>query len=197
MPQAELAVRLIPGPHLRKGDDWHEAFIPIVNRMLSQLAERDEVEAPAYPLFFHRKDFDLIFEIGAYWEGALYALYKISGSLDSYRALQSVQSSLSTSNAPQGARLFDQVFNSHGQLKWLKAYLVRREFINQSVLTTEGDWTPDELRRAARSNPEPQLRWLARFVEQHHEEGERYHNPFFGGQNPLHLGMILSKFERP
>ncbi len=195
MKKTSVSIRFVSGPHLRRGDDWHDAYVRKVDRMLSDLRAGGEIEAPAYPLVFLKSDRDAIFEMGAYWEGALYCLYRVTGTLDSWRAFRSVESSLSGTYASPEEKLFDSVWNSHGQMKWLKAYLVRQVLLDRGVLGSETDWSPDGLRRISETQGDSELRWLASFVEQHQEEGQSYHNPYFGGWNPLHLGMILSPFE--
>lgn len=77
-----------------------------------------------------------------------------------------------------------------GQLKWLKAHLVRENALLLGLLPMHAGSSSEELARAAKSVNDPELKWLTSFVEQHAEEGEKYPNPYFGGTNPLHLGLV-------
>ncbi|MCC5850224.1 MAG: hypothetical protein JJU29_19235 [Verrucomicrobia bacterium] len=152
---------------------------------------RNEVEAielPAYPLLSAFSCEDLRFEMGSYWEGALYFICKILGESTPRAGLRAIEFAQVNEWYSLEEFLFLEIWNSHGQLKWLKAHLVREE--KQDLLGYEED-----LRTVANRLADEDLIWLAHFVEQHKDEGTKFPNPYFGGTNPLHLGLILEGSE--
>lgn len=172
-------------PHLTEDQDWHTAYIKIIHRILEGVKTQDAlIELPAYPLLSALCCEDLLYEMGSYWEGALYFLKKIVDEPTSLSRLRFLEFSVANGHGTLEERLFLKIWNSHGQLKWLKAHLIREE--KQALL-----WGVDDLRTIADSLADEDLIWLANFVEQHEEEGEKYPNPYFGGTNPLHLGLVL------
>ena len=171
-----------PAPHLTEDQDWHTAYIEIIHRILEDVKTRDAlIELPAYPLLSALCCEDLLFEMGSYWEGALYSLSRIVDEPTSLSRLRFLEYSVANGYGTLEEFLFLEIWNSHGQLKWLKAHLIREE--KQGLL--EGG---QELRAFAERHGDEDLIWLAHFVEQHQEEGGKYPNPYFGGSNPLHLG---------
>lgn len=177
--------RFRPAPHLTEGQEWHTAYIEIIHRILDEVKTRDAaVELPAYPLLSALSCGELLFEMGGYWEGAVYYLSRFVGETAPLYGLRSVEWSITNGYGTLEEFLFLEIWNSHGQLKWLKAHLLREE--NQRLLAGGVD-----IRAVAQSHGDEDLAWLADFVDQHEDEGGKYPNPYFGGQNPLHLGGIL------
>ena len=86
-------------------------------------------------------------------------------------------------------QLFSAIWNSHGQLKWLKAYLVRNEAVAEGKSIAIDSAMPADTRDE--DHRDGDLRWLAGFIEYHRQEGLAYPNPYFGGTNPLHLRLWL------
>lgn len=174
-----------PGPHLIGSCDWHNAMIPIIEELTTSSGTISRpTEIPAYPLCFPRSP-GLLFELGSYWEGAIYFLHEKIGSrdlLDSIKQLEVNRNSLSCLE-----EIFLRTWNSNGQLKWLKAHLIRDKFLSGSDINHEAHI---EISRYAKIAMNYDLQWLAQFVEQHREEGLSYPNPYFGGTNPLHLGLV-------
>lgn len=174
-----------PAPHLTKGQYWHTAYIGIIDSILEALKKSEKpIELPAYPLLSALACEDLLFEMGSYWEGALYCLRRIVDEPTSLSRLRFLEFSVANGYGTLEERIFLAIWNSHGQLKWLKAYLIREE--KQSLMDREA-----VLRAVVEKLDDEYLRWLAKFEEQHAEEGEKYPNPYFGGSNPLHLGLVL------
>ena len=179
-------------PHLR-GDheDWHAAYIEIITRFLDDAEVRNrDVQLPAFPLLSALSCNDLLFEVASYWEGALYFLCRVLGSSTPLRGLRAVEEAVTGDCACFREQLFMAIWNSHGQVKWLKAHLIREQ--KQQLLPCPIS-SCAEIRKAAQRHGDDDLFWLASFVEQHADEGEKYPNPYFGGMNPLHLGLVLYK----
>lgn len=184
-------------PHLTDGDDWHDAYIKIIDRFLQESESQTRPTLlPAYPLRFDKpEDFmELLFEMGSYWEGALYFLCQVIGARKPIEALRQVENSYKLCHANYLEKLFMAIWNSHGQLKWLKAFLVRMDaeekrlldFSKRNSLLSESEL----YREAGLKHQNSELLWLSAFVLQHEDEGNKYPNPYFGGGNSLHLGVI-------
>jgi hypothetical protein len=91
-------------------------------------------------------------------------------------------------------QLFAHVWNSHNQLEWLKAFLLRETAIRDWDIGISYDSGPQGIRRfSATSNHTEELDWLADFVERNESEQDAYPNPYFGGYNSLHLGFIIDE----
>jgi hypothetical protein len=177
-------------PHLRADhDDWHTAYAEIITRFLDDLnTESRRVQLPAFPLLSLPSSGDKLFEVGSYWEGALFFLCRVLGSSTPLNGLRSIESAIAQNCSSLEQRLFMEIWNSHGQLKWLKAHLIREEkqhLLPNPISSAAG------IREAAAGHNDEELHWLSSFVEQHEDEGSKYPNPYFGGTNPLHLGLIL------
>ena len=181
-------------PHLTAGFDWHDAYIDIIDRFLYESTTRTRpAELPAYPLRFDNPEdgMDLLFEMGAYWEGALYFLYRIVSTREPLEKICQIEEScrVGHDNCSERERLFLTIWNSHGQLKWLKAFLIRRS--NGFEIGSEGyTISSEKLHEAGVKHQNKDLLWLSSFVYQHEDEGVKYPNPYFGGGNSLHLTLI-------
>lgn len=179
-----------PAPHLRPDqEDWHIAYSEIITRFLDDLnVENSRVQLPAFPVLSSLPWGEMLFEVGSYWEGALFFLCRVLGSSTPLDGLRSVESAVERNSSSFEQRLFMEIWNSHGQLKWLKAHLIREE--KQHLLPNPIN-SAAGIREAAAGHNDEELHWLSSFVEQHEDEGNKYPNPYFGGTNPLHLGLIL------
>ncbi|RDV29109.1 hypothetical protein DXV75_01200 [Alteromonas aestuariivivens] len=164
----------VEGRHLNPDDDWHTKYIDIINGFrIAKIAA-----FPAYPV-----DSKSIFEIGAYWEGAIYYISAILG----YRNIHEFVTD--ADNPPPSSErwsTFFAIWNSEGQYEFLKAFLVKKMMGYPECKLSDDD---------------PMQHWL-RFLEEFESSlttitsrTYRTHNPYFGGSNPLHLGLILSHLE--
>lgn len=157
-------------PHLSEGEDWHIAYRAMVDRWRSE----ELCVLPAYPT-----DSDEITEFGAYWEGAVYYIQQVLGfsRIDDFlRALR---------EPPKGSErwhVFLRCWNDQGQLVFLKAFMVR-------LMLSARDRYPLKAEEL-----DYWRRWLDEFensIEIKGLRGRHLVNPYFGGQNALHLGLIL------
>lgn len=172
--------------YLAHRGDWHNALVPTVNRAVSRLGTvRRPLSVPEYPLRYGVEQHDLLYEVGSYWEAAIYLIKGKIGARHMLTHLKLLESSPDRASFQDSLLL--AVWNSHGQLKWLKAHLIREEYLAFTDVPQESH---EHIRRYSTEIKNADLQWLANFVEQHHEEGLRYPNPYFGGTNPLHLGLV-------
>ena len=185
----------VPAPHLREGEDWHYAYVGKIETMLTEL-EHDRLFAPEYPVLCQRPlDYmDLLFETGAYWEGAIYFLKSVLNQDDFLDAIERARSPNPERLPGKDWQLFAHVWNSHNQLEWLKAFFLRRTASRDWGIGISYDSGFQEIRRLSRThNHANELEWLADFVERHESEQDAYPNPYFGGYNSLHLGFIIDE----
>ena len=184
----ENTFRFKRGPHLDEGHkDWHTAYIPTVDRIFAELADpTKEIDVPNYPLQSIYSGRDLLLEMGAYWEGALYYLQKIEEENTHYDCLGVLEYSLEAGHGTIEEFLFMHIWNSQGQIKWLKAFLTKVHLARSGY---EFDESPRELLGKTENHWEDRLLWLDAFITQHKVEGKKYPNPYFGGANPLHLSV--------
>lgn len=180
-------VRFILPRRFVEDRDWHTAYIGIIDEMIRQYRGNVPVYMPTYPIRCEPVDSDIqdhcLYEIGAYWEGAIYFIQEILGYTDIAYFLSDYFAG-SFHNASMW-RLFHLTWDSRGQLRLLMAYLSRYALSN----VNESD--PDHLKSR---RYEQLTEWLRDF-EQAYPNGIAYPNPYFGGENPLHLGMILDSNE--
>lgn len=161
-----------PGPHLKEDDDWHTAYIGIIDGFRSS----DVLALPEYPVGSND-----IYELGAYWEGAIYYIQCILGFSDIESSLIDAESPPKTSGR---WKEFFLIWNSEGQWVFLKAFLVRtmlRPNYPKRVIVRK-KWEA----------------FLADFEGSTAMEATRTfhtHNPFYGGNNPLHLGNIIAHID--
>ncbi|WP_300521772.1 hypothetical protein [Alcanivorax sp.] len=160
-----------PGPHLRPGDDWHTAYQRIIDNWRSS----EIALLPAYPV-----DTFSLYEHGAYWEGAIYYIQSILGftRIDDFLA--------ALERPDPNSERWDTLrwtWDSREQFIYLKAFLVRH-------MLQDGEKYPmDQPKR------EKWDEWL-KGIEDHLScpsiASQQLPNPYFGGRNPLHLGLALS-----
>lgn len=171
-------------PHLVKGCDWHDYYIKIIDRIFDDIQKKSVIELPHYPVFSAFEWMDLLFETGSYWEGALHYFRKVFLLSDRVflEHLKKIES-LNSHDMDLKTFIFLAIWNSHGQLKWLKAHLIRCESYGVSF----NEAGIKEMYKIAKKNHNNDLLWLAKFIEIHLDESDLYPNPLFGGSNPLHL----------
>ena len=160
--------------HLTNNDDWHTAYISIINDFRSA----DIAKFPIYPI-----NNGNIYELGAYWEGAIYYIQHIL-------YIHRIDDFLTQLNRHSGTSerwsSFFKIWDNFGQLIYLKAFLIRC-LLKQS----------DKYQLSEHEQTQWQI-WLNKFEEKHSESNgakPQFHNPYFGGSNPLHLGGILEQVD--
>jgi hypothetical protein len=160
----------VKGPQISSiNSDWHLIYKDIIDSFRG--AEISHF--PCYPM--HSKD---VFEHGAYWEGAIYYIDQILGFRRIDEFLKQAKNPSATSETWSS---FFALFDTHGQFIYLKAFLVRH------MLANKVDKYQLKNLEITKWN-----KWLMEFEKYH---GQNIHsklpNPYFGGNNPLHLGGIL------
>ena len=190
--------RYIDAPHLSQDADIHRAYIKIVDAMVEGIRD-GATWLPTYPVFLKcvhtfevdtESNINALYEMAAYWEGCLYYLRFVLMQRDLLGAIEYAVASANSLELDPYWQVFLATWNSHGQLKWLRAHLIRQNAACVHSISVDL-CSIEDIRRADEAAPGARLGWLANFVEQHEDEGERFHNPYFGGSNPLHLGLIL------
>lgn len=158
-----------PAPHLKADQDWHEAYKGIIRNWRSS----GICALPEYPLYTND-----LYEIGAYWEGAVYYIQKVLG----FTRIDDYLGELARDNgASERWSTFHAAWNSSGQLCFLNAFLVR-------FMLNDGH--KYQLRDPERKRWET---WLIQFEDDHMKQRLDGISPYHGGQNPLHLGLILQE----
>jgi hypothetical protein len=160
----------VKGPQITSiNNDWHLIYKDIIDNFRG--AEISHF--PRYPI--HSTD---VFEHGAYWEGAIYYIDQVLGL---HRIDEFLKQASNPSITSETWSSFFALFDTHGQLIYLKAFLVRHMLGN--------DVDKYQLKS---SEIKKWNKWLVEFEKDH---GQNIHsklpNPYFGGYNPLHLGGIL------
>ena len=159
-------------PHLRPDDDWHDAY----QRMIRGWQGADlRCSLPQYPIETEDK-----FELGAYWEGAIYFIQTILGFTDIRCFLSALETS---SQDSEHWHIFFRVWNSHDQLIYLTAFLNRR------LLAEHGKY---QLEDTERNSLEQRLNSFECQTRHKWVESGKPPNPYYGGCNPLHLGLTLT-----
>lgn len=174
---------------MRKSDDWHNAYIDKINEILNASGSEDNpIAVPLYPIMYQEDRMSVVFEVGSFWEGAIYYFNKVLNATTIEAQLTAIEHCLSSGQLTEEEQLFLRIWNSHGQLKFLKAFLIRASFGNDERCGNSWEWNYDESK--VPSELDEKLVWLKSFIYSHKDEGTKYPNPFFGGQKPLHLGLI-------
>ncbi len=155
--------------HLKADDDWHTAYIRLIDSWRSASIRR----LPAYPI-----ESGDVFEIGAYWEGAIWYIQEILGICNIPDFLNELKA---TSSSSERWATFFAVWDSEGQLVYLVAFLIRH------LLNTADKQSLDRTQRCSYEEH------LQIFESRYKETGMTFPNPYFGGSNPLHLGIVLSE----
>ncbi len=186
-----LRYRYVSTPEIKEGDDWHRTYVFLIDWLL-RTGQDQVIDLPEYPVRSVEIGSDhLRNQVGAYWEGAIYFLSRVLKQDDLLGGINRVFSSQQRSLPTTEWQLFSLIWNNFGQLKWLKAHLLREKLLAEADCSIE-DWEdPVLLKRLAVTTNDSAIDWLACFVDQHLNEGEKYPNPYFGGLNPLHLGLVL------
>jgi hypothetical protein len=167
----------------KKGDkltpkqrDWHSVYKQIIDNIRSS----EIAEFPCYPINSIND-----FEFNAYWEGAIYYIDQI---LNIHRIDEFLLRADDVSRSSETWASFFAIYNTHGQFIFLKAFLIRY------MLSQKNDkysLKPTEVKKWQK--------WLSDFENSHAEPlniNSRLPNPYFGGNNPLHLGGILVASDR-
>ncbi|GAB0151618.1 hypothetical protein [Marinobacterium sp. BA1] len=163
-------------PHLKPDDDWHNAYITLL--------AGNRNSGPYYPAPYYPIATGDIFEIGAYWEGALYYIQAVLGFTRIDEFLTALRMPPRDSERWQ---IFLHIWNSDGQLDTLVAFLVRVMLRDSDKYSLK---MPDKLYWT---------RWIKAFENTNKDQWVAQNkppHPFFSGKgNPLHLGIILSCIE--
>lgn len=188
---ADLSFRWRAGPHLAAHDDWHRAYEAKIDRMIEQCERPGQpIELPAYPLRFDVNSDALLSEMGAYWEGAIYFIRNVLHARELFEGIEEARYINGNTQGYHHAKLFMAIWDSHGQLKWLWAFACRNAAIKAKIITSADAFDSSELyEKSDLSKGGIDLFDLGNFVQTHEEEGQKYPNPYFGGTNPLHLGL--------
>lgn len=158
---------------------WHSAHRTIIDRItLGQISE-----LPQFPQNTHS-----VFEMGAYWEGAVYFIAKQLEVTSKEEFLLFLEESNVRSVY---AELFYRIYDSNGQLDYFVAYIVKQ-------------YLKDELENFS----DIKSRWekcLTYFDAKNgykykspqfmHKGGHYQKNPYYSGNNPLHLGLCFEHGE--
>ncbi|MCF4010870.1 hypothetical protein [Rheinheimera sp. UJ63] len=145
--------------------NWHEAYQSIIDSLVAG----NNMVLPKMPLKTAE-----IEEFGAYWEGAVYWLHQHLHvtTFAEYLAF------LESPKRHKSGSLFMQAFNNQGQLQYLTAFFAKRQLITKKLRSNKEGlyWT----------------QWLQTF-ELHAKASDlrKIPNPYFGGDNALHLGLGL------
>lgn len=129
-----------------------------------------------------------LYETAGYWEGALHYLRKIF-SLRDKEFLERIKliESIDPRDADIETFIFLSIWNNYGQLKWLKAFLIRHKSPNVFLTTPYNDRDLRGMYRVAIEHENEDLLWLCKFFEIHLHDQKKYRNPLHGGTNSLHL----------
>jgi hypothetical protein len=163
--------------HIHQYQDWHTAHIDIINAIHCD----GVVAVPQYPIKWATET-----EMGAYWEGAVYFVFKylrINSTEEFLLFLEGQRSEYSM------ADWFYRIYDSKGQLDYFIAFVARRHIYKHRDKTT--------LLQTRWKN------WLKVFEDRTRPKyvpADSYlspinHNPFYGGDNPLHLGLVFTNEE--
>lgn len=150
--------------------EWNFRFIHIINDF-----RRDDVARfPEFPV-----KSDDVTDHASYWEGAVYYIQEVFGfnRIDDYLEAHSNHSATS-----ERWSSFLAIWDNADQLAFLNAHLLREMFNNPHKYPL------------SESEREKWQRHLVSFERQYEPKSiqKTYnHNPYFGGDNPMHLGPIL------
>jgi len=153
-----------------KNRDWHFAYKSIIESFRSS----EIAKSPLYPI-----ETGDLFEVASYWEGAIYYIQNVLGFNRIDELLNTLDGYSQTSERWSS---FFAIWDNFGQFVYLKAFLIR-QMLNEK----------DKYSLSKSTRNEWQC-WLDNF-ELHYGYKQsivaEFHNPYFGGNNPLHLGGIL------
>ena len=139
-------------------DDWHTAYRPYIKAIPVQQIRR----YPTYPIVTND-----LFEMGAYWEGAVYYLHHILG----YRDERSYLCDKYLNN--EDFTEFNTIFDTTGDVELLDAFFAR-------LIIKKEDGDIKVLCKKIMDDVE----------YKYSSEKPNYHNPYFGGQGPLHTSSL-------
>jgi hypothetical protein len=158
--------------HVTNNDDWHTAYIPIINGFRSA----NIAKFPLYPIAKGS-----IQDLGSYWEGAIYYIQHILG----IRRIDDFLNQLERySSKSERWSSFFLIWDNFQQLDYLKGFLIRKMLMQSKKYPLDDN---------ARKHWQV---WLDKFEQENKEVNGKepsFYNPYFGGSNPLHLGFILQE----
>ncbi|MFA3793175.1 hypothetical protein AB6T38_18860 [Aliiglaciecola sp. SL4] len=142
--------------------DWHTAYRPLIDSI-----NKSEIsQYPQYPIHSNET-----IEHGAYWEGAIYFL----SSVMRYKSeVDYIRDRIQTTSR---WKEFEAIFNSEGQLHLFDAHMARVALKDN----------PDKLTAHVKQTCEESLRDIQLMYQR---TPYKYPNPYFGGNNPLHLTAL-------
>lgn len=143
--------------------DWHVAFYPLIDSMHKTRIPR----FPKYPS--HTTD---LFAHAAYWEGAIYYIRTKMG----YRCEHHYIKDRVYTNSRW--KEFEAIFDSDGQLHLLDSHLARVALKYSSARLSEA------LKKECQDS-------ITNVRLMYQECDYKYPNPYFGGENPLHLARLV------
>ena len=150
--------------------DWHFAYESIIESFRSA----EIAKFPSYTI-----ETGELFEIAAYWEGAIYYIQEILGFNRVDIFLNELEDYSQTSERWSS---FFAIWDNFGQLIYLKAFLIRHML---------SDKVKYSLSKSKRDGWQCWLDDFERHYGYRQSTVAEFHNPYFGGNNPLHLGGIL------
>ncbi|GAC26711.1 hypothetical protein GMES_4445 [Paraglaciecola mesophila KMM 241] len=158
-------------PNLKNHDDWHKAYIPIVN----SFRQTGIAKFPLYSKYTAN-----VCEMGAYWEGAIYYIQHILGFTKIDAFLLAAEGYEKDS---EHWSTFFLVWDNDNQFAYLKAFLITK-------MLKQIDKYPKKS-----AEREKWVAWLDDFKRENAENNKGkpvFYNPYFGGTNPLHLGGVFN-----
>ena len=154
------------GPHLQLDSDWHTAYVRIIETWRS---------AKIRVLPIAPKPEDDLLEHGAFWEGAIWYIQCVLGYSQIDRFMEALPHS-STAETNEMWSTFIAVWDADRQLIHLVAFLKRHALQQRDYSETIKEAYREDLRAYELLHPDP---------------GHHIPHPYYGGENPLHLGGIL------
>ncbi|OFI33907.1 hypothetical protein [Alteromonas lipolytica] len=165
--------------NLNEHIDWHSAHRTIIDRIaLGQVSVLPQFPQNTYS----------VFEMGAYWEGAVYFIAKLLELTSKEEFLRFLEGN---KVRPVYGELFYRIYDSNGQLDYFVAYVVKQ------YLKSKPEYAGDLKDRWEKwlTYFEARNRYKHKSPQYMHKGGHYQKNPFYGGNNPLHLGLCFKHGE--
>jgi hypothetical protein len=151
-------------PEIDISKDWHTAYQPIIDELRGQELRK----YPKYP-----SQTDDLFEHGAYWEGAIYYLKTV---MNYSNEATYINERINTTTRWEE---FELIYNSEGQLHLLDAYLAQ-----VALKYYKSEMSAQTVKNCYQSFDDIKLLYR--------ETPYLFPNPYFGGNNPLHLTSLCT-----
>jgi hypothetical protein len=155
-------------------NDWHSSHIQIINNVTSG----GIVALPKFP-----KNWTDITEMGAYWEGAVYFIFK-------HLRINSTQEFLlfleGQRNYYPMADWFYRIYNSEGQLDHFIAFVVRKHIRNQNNILSQSQTVWKHWLKVFEDRTNPRYTPCDSYLL------PTSCDPYYGGDNPLDLGFVFT-----